>query len=185
LTTEIDCEGTVVDWRKSVVDFLRTLPQPNATASTLDHEAFAQEWRNGYYKATSEFAAAPDPSKFQTIDEIHLSILRTLIKKYNLEGIWDESLIKEINLVWHRLHGWQDSTKGLELLKKKYIIGTLSNGNARLLIDMAKFAALPWDVVFSGDLLKAYKPNGRMYLGACEYLQLEPGNVGMVCPSTG
>ena len=167
------------------MDYLRTVPQPNATATTLDHESFAQEWRNGYYKATSEFAAAPDPSKFQTIDEIHLSILRTLIKKYNLEGIWSEPLIEEINLVWHRLHGWQDSTKGLELLKKKYIIGTLSNGNARLLIDMAKFAALPWDVVFSGDLLKAYKPNGRMYLGACEYLQLEPGKVGMVCPSTG
>lgn len=66
------------------------------------------------------------------------------------------------------------------MLKSKYIIGTLSNGNARLLIDMAKFASLPWDVIFSGDLLKSYKPNGKMYLGACEYLQLPPEKVGMV-----
>ena len=170
--------GTVVDWRKSVVDYLRTLPQP--TSGNLDHESFAQDWRNGYYKATSEFASSPDPKAFQTIDQIHLSILRNLIQKNGLEKTWNESLIQEINLIWHRLQGWKDATPGLVCLKTKYIIGTLSNGNARLLVDMAKFTGLPWDIVFSGDLLKAYKPNGKMYLGACEYLQLEPGKVGMV-----
>jgi 2-haloalkanoic acid dehalogenase type II len=176
----IDILGTVVDWRKSVVDYLRTLPQPS---SSLDHDSFAQEWRRGYYEATRQFAAAPDPSKFQTIDEIHLAILRDLVKKHQLESVWDETLLQEINLVWHRLHGWPDATQGLSLLKKKFIIGTLSNGNARLLIDMAKFAGLPWDVIFSGDLLKAYKPNKRTYLGACEYLQLPPEKVGMVGPT--
>ena len=64
-------------------------------------------------------------------------------------------------------------------MKKKAIIGTLSNGNVRLLVDMvslpphsfilylhthsrvspkAKHADLPWDVVFSGELLGSYKP---------------------------
>ena len=166
----------MVDWRSSVVKYIRTLPQPS---SPLDHHAFAQEWRQGYYEATRQFSSSPDPSKFQTIDEIHLSILRQLVKKYAVD--WDESQLQEINLIWHRLNGWSDSTEGLELLKRKYIIGTLSNGNARLLIDMAKHAKLSWDMIFSGDLLKAYKPNGKMYLGACEYLQLQPKNVGMVC----
>jgi len=176
-SSKLTQKGTVVDWRKSVVDYLWTLPQPS---SPLDHESFAQEWRYGYYLATREFAAAPDPTKFKTIDEIHLSILEELIKKYQLESIWNGDLVQEINLVWHRLHGWPDTTEGLNLLKKKFIIGTLSNGNARLLIDMAKFTDLPWDVIFSGDLLKAYKPNERMYLGACEYLQLPPEKVGML-----
>jgi 2-haloalkanoic acid dehalogenase type II len=175
----IDVLGTVVDWRKSVVDYLRTLPQPS---TPLDHESFAQEWRHGYYLATRQFAESPDPSKFQTIDEIHFSILRDLVKKHKLESAWNENLLQEINLVWHRLHGWSDATQGLSMLKKRFIIGTLSNGNARLLIDMAKYADLPWDVIFSGDLLKAYKPNERMYLGACEYLQLPPEKVGMVFP---
>jgi 2-haloalkanoic acid dehalogenase type II len=166
-----------VDWRRSVVDYIRTLPQP---PTPLDHAEFAQKWREGYHKATSSFAASPDPDNFQTIDDIHLSILRRLVKEYNLESVWDDSLLEEINLVWHRLYGWPDSTRGLNLLKTKYIIGTLSNGNVRLLVDMAKFAGLPWDVVFSGDLLKAYKPNGKMYLGACEFLNLPPEKVGMV-----
>jgi len=164
------------------VDYLRTLPQPTPP---LDLGAFAQEWRQGYYEATVQFAASPDPSAFRTIDEIHLAILRTLIAKYNLQHLWSEPMLNEINLVWHRLSGWPDSTQGLELLKKKYIIGTLSNGNVRLLIDMAKFAGLPWDVIFSGDLMKAYKPNGRMYLGACGYLQLPPSRVAMVSGYSG
>jgi 2-haloalkanoic acid dehalogenase type II len=158
-----------------VVDYLRTLPQPS---TPIDHKSFAQEWRQGYYEATRQLAASTDPSEFQTIDEIHLSILRQLVKKHRVD--WDESLLQEINLIWHRLNGWADSTEGLELLKSKYIIGTLSNGNVRLLIDMAKYANLPWDVIFSGDLLKSYKPNRQMYLGACEYLQLPPEKVGMV-----
>lgn len=172
----------MVDWRRSVLAYIRTLPQPS---TPLDHEQFAQDWRTGYHQATSSFASSPDSNNFQTIDEIHFSILRTLVKKYNLEGVWNESLLHEINLVWHRLHGWPDSVEGLRLLKTKYIIGTLSNGNVRLLVDMAKFAGLPWDVIFSGDLLKAYKPHGNMYLGACKFLNLPPEKVGMVSDRTG
>ena len=67
--------------------------------------------------------------------------------------------------------------KGLHDLKEHAIIGTLSNGSVRLLIDMvgvlhlifcptgiidlslkAKHADLPWDVVFCSELLGAYKP---------------------------
>lgn len=160
-----------------MVDYLRTLPQPD---KPLNHERFAQDWRNGYHQATQSFAKSGLASQFQTIDEIHISILKRLVKEYSLESVWNDELLEEINLIWHRLHGWDDATEGLGLLKQKYIIGTLSNGNVRLLVDMAKFAKLPWDVVFSGDLMKSYKPNRKMYLGACEYLQLPPGKVAMV-----
>lgn len=71
---------------------------------------------------------------------------------------WNEDERRNLNLVWHRLKGWPDSVEGLRALKKDYIVGTLSNGNMRLLIDMAKYADLPWDVVFSGELFKTYKP---------------------------
>lgn len=167
----------MVDWRTSVVEYLRTLPQPS---TPLDHDLFAQEWRQGYYEAMANFSSSPETSTFKTVDEHHMTILRALVKKNKLETVWGESLLRDINLVWHRLHGWSDSTKGLHLLKSKFIIGTLSNGNVRLLVDMAKFARLPWDVIFSGDLLKAYKPQGEMYLGACGFLQLPPDKVGMV-----
>lgn len=44
----------------------------------------------------------------------------------------------------------------------------------------ARHADLPYDTVFSGDLLKAYKPNPKMYLGACSLLSLQPSEVAMV-----
>ena len=47
-------------------------------------------------------------------------------------------LKEHLNMAWHRLQPWNDSIEGLLRLKKKIIIGTLSNGNISLLINMAK-----------------------------------------------
>ena len=44
-----------------------------------------------------------------------------------------------------------------------------------LLVDMAKHAGLPWDMVFGADLFGHYKPDPETYLGACRLLGLAPG----------
>src|SRR5207249_3375920 len=59
-------------------------------------------------------------------------------------------------------------------------LATLSNGNVRLLADMAKHAGLPWDCVLSAELFRAYKPDPRAYLGAADLLGLRPEQVMMV-----
>jgi len=92
---------------------------------------------------------------------------------------------RDLTLVWHQLHGWPDSTEGLYALKKYKIIGTLSNGNVRLLVDMARYADLPWDMVFAGELMGSYKPNPKMYLGAAHHLSLPPSKVAMVAAHIG
>jgi HAD superfamily hydrolase (TIGR01493 family) len=71
---------------------------------------------------------------------------------------WSKEERDDLNLAWHRLKGWPDATKSLYAMKKDYILAALSNGNMRLLVDMAKYAELPWDVVFSGELFGTYKP---------------------------
>ena len=70
--------------------------------------------------------------------------------------------------------------RGLKRLKSRYIIATLSNGNTRLLVDMAKHGGLPWDCVFSSDTFESFKPDPAMYRGAAETLDLLPGQVMMV-----
>ncbi|WP_294570030.1 HAD-IA family hydrolase, partial [uncultured Arthrobacter sp.] len=57
---------------------------------------------------------------------------------------------------------------------------TLSNGNVRLLVDMAKNAGLPWDLIFSAELAHAYKPDPRVYRMVLELLMLESNQVMMV-----
>jgi 2-haloacid dehalogenase len=80
---------------------------------------------------------------------------------------------------WHRLVPWPDAIEGLSRLRKKYIIGPLSNGNLALLVNLAKFAGLPWDVVFGADLFRHYKPDPETYLGVCNFLGLRPEEVMM------
>jgi len=86
----------------------------------------------------------------------------------------------EINLFWRRCLPWPDSVEGLLRLKAQFVIGALSNGNVALLVEMAKRGGLPWDMVFSTELFRNYKPHPSTYLGACGLLGLEPGEV-MLC----
>jgi len=94
--------------------------------------------------------------------------------------LWDEQSKQELNLVWHRLKGWPDVVDGLTSLKKQAIIATLSNGNVRLLVDMAKTANLPWDVIFSTELFGTFKPNPKAYQEAIRHLSLPADNCAMV-----
>jgi 2-haloacid dehalogenase len=89
------------------------------------------------------------------------------------------------NRVWHRLTPWLDSIPGLTQLKQKYVLATLSNGNVSLLVNMAKHAGLPWDVVLSAELFRHYKPDREVYLGAAEPLGCESSEVMMVAAHVG
>ena len=48
------------------------------------------------------------------------------------------------------------------------------------MVDVARHARLPWDVLFCADLFQHYKPDPQVYLGACRLLGLPPSEV-MLC----
>lgn len=60
------------------------------------------------------------------------------------------------------------------------LLTTLSNGNAALLIDLARHAGLPWDFIFSAALVRAYKPDPRTYQMTYQLLDLPPHAVMLV-----
>ena len=74
---------------------------------------------------------------------------------------------------------------GLTRLKQRFTIAPLSNGNTALLVNMAKHAGLPWDMVFSTELFRRYKPDPQTYLGAVSYLGLRPDQVLMAAAHNG
>jgi len=113
-----------------------------------------------------------------TIDALHRLILDALLRDLGVR--LSEREKRDLNLAWHRLAPWEDAVPGLRRLKRRYLIGTLSNGNVALLVDMARNAGLPWDVVFSGELFRHYKPDPEVYLGAVELLGLRPREVMLV-----
>ena len=70
--------------------------------------------------------------------------------------------------------------QGISGLKRDFVVGPLSNGNTALLVDMAKFAGLPWDVVLGSDVSRAYKPDPAAYQCPARLLGLDVGEVMLV-----
>lgn len=166
-----DIFGTVVDWHSSIVNELDTMNLG------VDSNQFALDWRAGYRPAMDKVLAGELP--WTSIDDLHRIILDELLVKYDIQTLSENEII-HLNDVWHRLNPWQDSVEALERLKEKYIICTLSNGNIRLLVDMAKNAKLSWDYIFSAENFRAYKPSPKTYLGVAELLNVQPNQVMMV-----
>ena len=175
-----DVFGTVVDWHGSVAREVRGLAK--AKGLRVNAVKFAKAWRAGYRPAMDRVMRGEVP--FQKIDVIHRAILEEILAKFKVTTLTEEEKA-HLNLVWHRLKPWPDSVRGLKRLKSKFIVGTLSNGNTSLLVNMAKFGGLPWDCVFSSDTFNLFKPDPGMYLGAADRLDLKPSEVMMVAAHKG
>lgn len=165
-----DVFGTVVDWRSSVAAEVHSL------GWSVDPVAFADAWRAGYAPAMQEVREGRLP--WMHIDALHRRILDALLAERGLAP--PEAEVAELNRVWHRLAPWPDSVAGLQRLKVRFPVCTLSNGNVSLLLDMARHAGLPWDTIFSAELFGHYKPDPEVYLGAARLLDLPPEQVLMV-----
>jgi 2-haloacid dehalogenase len=175
-----DVFGTVVDWRSSIIAELTSFGA--AKGITADWAQFADDWRGLYEPAMEEVRSGR--RAWTILDILHRESLDTLLAKHSIAGL-SEAEKDHINRVWHRLRPWPDVVDGLARLKRRHIIGTLSNGNVGLLTRMAKNAGLPWDVVLGAETARAYKPLPQAYLASAALLNLEPGQVMLVAAHNG
>jgi 2-haloacid dehalogenase len=170
-----DVFGTVVDWRGSVIRELEALGRAKGIAA--DWAVFADAWRGGYQPAMQAVRSGELP--WRRIDDLHRMILDRLLAERGIVAL-GESEIAHLNRAWHRLDPWPDTVAGLARLKRRFIIGTLSNGNMALLVDLAKHGGLPWDVVLSAELAHHYKPDPEAYRLAPDLLGLAASDVMLV-----
>jgi 2-haloacid dehalogenase len=169
-----DTFGSVVDWRGSLIADLSAYGAKRGIAA--DWTALVDAWRAAYHPSMERVRKREVP--WTKLDDLHRGSLNGLVAKFGITGLTDDDL-RHINLGWHRLDPWPDSVVGLTRLKRRFIIGPLSNGNVALLTKMAKHASLPWDVVFGSDLFGHYKPDPETYLGVARLFDLAPGEVMM------
>ena len=175
-----DVFGTVVDWRSSIIREGQLLSARKGFE--IDWGEFADNWRAGYGPAMNRVRNGELP--WTKIDDLHRMILDELVIEHGLVEL-SEGELDDFNRAWHRLSPWPDTVAGLNRLKTKYVIATLSNGNVALLTNMAKNAGLPWDAVLSAELAKHYKPDPEAYLTAADLLGLSPEQVMMVAAHPG
>lgn len=170
-----DVFGTVVDWRSGVIGQLETFGRTSGI--DVDWEQFADDWR-GMYQPSME-AVRSGNRTWSNLDDLHLESLMTLIRRYDM-NVSDHETIIQLSKAWHNLNAWPDVPGGLRRLKKRYVLSTLSNGNTSLLVNMAKHAGLPWDVILSAETALAYKPTPDAYLRNIALLDLRPEQAMMV-----
>ncbi|MGI9464254.1 MAG: haloacid dehalogenase type II [Aestuariivirgaceae bacterium] len=170
-----DVFGTVVDWRTSIIRELAAFGSEKAIDA--DWTGFADRWRGLYQPAMEEVRAGR--RDWTILDELHRESLEKLLAGFGVDGL-SEAELDHLNRAWHRLDPWPDCIDGLTRLKRKLILSTLSNGNTALLVNMAKRAGLPWDVVLGAETARAYKPRPEAYLRNIALLGLEPAQCMMV-----
>ena len=175
-----DTFGTVVDWRTSLIADLTAYGTTRGISA--DWVALADAWRAAYQPSMDRVRKGRQA--WTTLDSLHRTSLDRLVTEFAIQGLTEDDLI-HINRVWHRLHPWPDAIPGLTRLKTRFIIGPLSNGNVSLLLNMAKFAGIPWDTIFGSDLFGHFKPDPETYLGVARLLDLRPDQVMMAAAHNG
>ena len=165
-----DVFGTVVDWHGSICREVKAL------GLAVDPADFARSWRAGYQPAMQRVRSGE--LGWTKIDKLHRIILDQIIDDYGLQ--LSEAHRVQLNNIWHRLDPWPDVVAGLQRLKSGYSVCTLSNGNLALLANMAKHAGLPWDLILSAEVFKAYKPDRESYLGVAEVYGVSAEKVMLV-----
>ena len=170
-----DVFGTVVDWRTGIAREVESIAKKYDIL--LDPFDFADAWRAEYQPAMEEIRKGR--RSFTILDILHMENLKKIASKFNLHNLTNEDFNMLVR-AWHRLPGWPDSSDGLNALKKKYILATQSNGNIALIVNMAKFSNLNWDVVLGAEVIGHYKPEPEAYLKACKALDLKTDECLMV-----
>jgi 2-haloacid dehalogenase len=170
-----DVFGTVVDWRGGIIRDGAALGARKGL--TVDWAKFADAWRGLYQPLLAEVRDGRRP--WVPLDQLHREGLERVLAEFGIAGL-DEADIADLVLAWHRLDPWPDAVAGLTRLKRRHLLATLSNGNVRLTVDMAKRAGLPWDAVLGAEVARAYKPSPEAYLTTARLLGLPPGRCLMV-----
>lgn len=170
-----DVFGTIVDWRTSVAREAEAIL--STLGYSLDWIAFADAWRGEYQPGMEEVRTGRIP--FSKLDVLHRRNLVRLLPRFGLQNLSDE-VLDDLTRVWHRLDAWPDVPAALARLKTKFMLAPVSNGNISLMVDLARRNQFPWDAILGAEVADDYKPKPRVYLAACEALDLPPAQCMMV-----
>ena len=177
-----DTFGTVVDWRSGITAAVQTFRREHDI--TVDAEEFAMSWRERYQPSMTPIRSGA--RSYVTLDVLHRESLEAVLQATGVQAsAIAEHELQALARSWRFLPPWPDSVEGIGELKSRFVVGPLSNGHTALLVEMAKYAGLPWDVVLGSDVSRVYKPEREAYLAQARLLDLDPSEVMLVAAHNG
>lgn len=170
-----DTFGTTVDWLSSMTEHGERIGAERGIKA--DWAGLVKEWRAHYQPAIKPVREGKRP--WTGFDTLHREELDKIVARFDAKKLNDRDR-DLFTQGWHYLKPWSDVHPALYELKPQFILGPLSNGTTRQMIDLARWSNLPWDVIFGADMFRTYKPDKKIYLGAAQFLGLEPYEILMV-----
>jgi 2-haloacid dehalogenase len=82
--------------------------------------------------------------------------------------------------LWRALPPWPDVKAAMEALQKRYMLAVLSNMSIATQTALRRHSCLPFDRLFSGETVRAYKPEPAVYQMAISDLRVSPSEILMV-----
>jgi 2-haloacid dehalogenase len=171
-----DVFGTTVDWYTGVATQVAEIF--DELGIDMDAGQFANHWRDQYVPSMRR--VRDGERDWANLDVLHRESLDAMLRQHDIAESVDERSRVRMVRAWHTLPAWDDAVAGLGRLRTRYVIMALSNGGFALLTNLIKAARLPFDCIVSAELIRAYKPDQRVYLGAARLLDVEPGQIMMV-----
>jgi 2-haloacid dehalogenase len=132
-----DVFGTLVDWRSGIAEAFQT------AGVTGDPGELADDWRGRYRPILAEVNEGA--RAWGNFDELHLATLDDLLRERGIALELEER--RRLVRAWHRLDPWPDVRSGLDALRRRRVVATLSNGHVAMLIDLARHGDLRFDCV--------------------------------------
>ncbi|MBJ8348183.1 haloacid dehalogenase type II [Antrihabitans sp. YC2-6] len=169
-----DVQGTATDFFSTVRD--EAVRIDAGRNPEIDWTGFVTRWRAAYFAGV---AAVPvDSGTWTSVHSIYRGTLDGLLDEFAIR--YSEPEAAELALAWQRLRPWPDAVPGLNRLRTRFTLATLSNADVSAVVNMSKTAGLPWDAIFTAEMAQAFKPDPAVYAMAATYLGLRPADIMMV-----
>ncbi|KAJ5334435.1 Haloacid dehalogenase type II [Penicillium brevicompactum] len=170
-----DFMGTCLDWHSSVVQALPSaIPPPEASKLAL-------EWRRQYFIENSNRV-----SQRLNVEDIDITLARSLdlvlARLPDVSPHFDDRTKLQAIQAWHKQRAWPEVSKAIQSLQENLGLEVFvhANGTTRLQLDLTRSSGLKFNMMFSSQLLGAYKPNREAYEKGLELVKLRPEEVVLV-----
>lgn len=151
-----DFQGSCMNYYDPIAEMGQAI---NASKGlSLDWSNLTKGWVSNLYKVVGEHQDQYAPAA-----QLYRDALDQLLDQRNLSSTFNEEERVEMIRVWDRMVPWPDTTEGLNRLKRKFALTTLSNSSMASVFQAARRHALPFDQILTGELVQAYKPSPKVY----------------------
>lgn len=169
-----DVQGTATDFHSTVTS--AALRVDRGRNPRTDWPAFVNRWRAGYF--TSVASTPTDGDGWTSVHSIYRRSLDALLAEDGID--YSDADREDLTLAWQRLIPWPDTLRGLDRLRTRYTLATLSNADVSAVVNLSKLGGLRWDAIFTAEMARAFKPDAATYRMAATYLGLDAGEIMMV-----